>query len=141
MSTITYIILAIVAIIVFLVVRRYRMFTSGMGAEESDKLLILTDQNYKHQIKQGVVLIDFWAIWCQPCKIQGPIVSLLAEENNNPEVKIAKLDIEKNPRAAQEFGIQNIPTMLILKDGKLVDKLVGMKSKKVLEKALEKVGG
>ena len=139
MSVTAYIIIGVVGVIVLLMIRRYRMFTAGIGQEDSEKLVILTDQNYKYQLKNGVVLIDFWAEWCQPCKIQGPIISQLAEENTRDNVKIAKLDVEKNPRASQEFGIQNIPTILIFKNGKIADKVVGLKSKKALEKVLEKV--
>lgn len=114
------------------------MFVSGVGTEQSEKLIILSDQNFKQQIKHGVVLVDFWAEWCQPCKIQGPIINQLAEENANEGIKIAKLDVEKNPKVSGELGIRNIPTMIVFKNGEIKEKLVGLKTKKVLEKTLQK---
>lgn len=138
MGTIGYILIGLVVVIVFLMIRRYRMFMSGVGTVDSDKLVFLTDNNFKKQIKQGIVLVDFWAEWCQPCKIQGPIVSQLAEENTNENITIAKLDVEKNQQAAQQLGIKNIPTLIIFKNGKEFERIVGLKTKNVLKKALDK---
>ncbi len=138
MGTIGYILIGLVVVIVFLMIRRYRMFMSGVGTVDSDKLVFLTDNNFKKQIKQGIVLVDFWAEWCQPCKIQGPIVSQLAEENTNENITIAKLDVEKNQQAAQQLGIKNIPTLIIFKNGKEFERIVGLKNKNVLKKALDK---
>ncbi len=111
---------------------------SGVGTEDSDKLVEFTDQNFKQQLKTKVVLIDFWAEWCQPCKIQGPIVSTVAEENNDNNVKVGKLDVEKNQKTAQQLGIRNIPTIIIFKDGKEFERLVGLKNKNVLKKSITK---
>ncbi len=138
MGTIGYILIGLVVVIVFFMIRRYRMFMSGVGTVDSDKLVFLTDNNFKKQIKQGIVLVDFWAEWCQPCKIQGPIVSQLAEENTNENITIAKLDVEKNQQAAQQLGIKNIPTLIIFKNGKEFERIVGLKTKNVLKKALDK---
>jgi len=138
MSTTAYIIIAVVIILAFLMIRRYRMFMSGVGTEDSDKLVEFTDQNFKQQLKTKVVLIDFWAEWCQPCKIQGPIVSTVAEENNDNNVKVGKLDVEKNQKTAQQLGIRNIPTIIIFKDGKEFERLVGLKNKNVLKKSITK---
>ena len=138
MGTIGYTLIGLVVVIVFLMIRRYRMFMSGVGTVDSDKLVFLTDNNFKKQIKQGIVLVDFWAEWCQPCKIQGPIVSQLAEENTNENITIAKLDVEKNQQAAQQLGIKNIPTLIIFKNGKEFERIVGLKNKNVLKKALDK---
>ncbi|MCK5846638.1 MAG: thioredoxin [Bacteroidales bacterium] len=131
-----YIIIIIVAALAFFMIRRYRMFMSGVDTPDSEKLLRFTDKNFSHQIKNGIVLIDFWAEWCQPCKIQGPIVSQLAEDNTDKNVKIGKLNVEKSPKAAQKLGIKNIPTIIIFKSGKEAKRMIGLKNKKVLEKAI-----
>ncbi len=116
--------------------RRFKMLNSANpGQPESDKLTILSDATFKKQISKGVSLVDFWADWCRPCKIQGPIVSELADEISD-KAKICKLDVQNNQRIAGELGIRNIPTILIFKDGKVVNKFVGVKTKKVLLKGL-----
>ena len=131
-----YIIIIVVVGIVVFMFRRYKMFVSGIDTPESEKLLNFSDKNFSHQIKNGIVLIDFWAEWCQPCKIQGPIVSQLAEDNNDKNVKIGKLNVEKNPKVANMLGIRNIPTIIIFKSGKEVQRLVGLKNKKALGKSI-----
>ncbi|OIO99455.1 MAG: thioredoxin [Bacteroidetes bacterium CG2_30_33_31] len=109
-----------------------------MNSKVSDKLIILTDINFKNQISKGVTLVDFWADWCQPCKIQGPIISELADEIDG-KAKICKLDVQNNPKTSNELMIRNIPTIIIFKEGKPVKQFVGIKSKKVLLKALEEI--
>lgn len=138
MSTVGYIVIAVIVVLAFLMIRRYRMFMTGVTAEESDKLVTFNDQNFKQQLKTKVVLIDFWAEWCQPCKIQGPIVNQLAADNEDDNVKIGKMDVEKNQKTAQQLGIRNIPTLIIFKNGKEFERLVGLKNKAVLNKAIAK---
>jgi thioredoxin 1 len=138
MSTLAYITIAVIVLLAFLMIRRYRMFMSGVGTEESEKLLAFTDQNFKQHLKTKVVLVDFWAEWCQPCKIQGPIVSQVAADNEDDNVKVGKLDVEKNQKTAQQLGIRNIPTLIIFKNGKEFERLVGLKNKNVLNKAIAK---
>ncbi|MBE0650559.1 MAG: thioredoxin [Bacteroidales bacterium] len=116
--------------------KRYKLISSGSGKPESEKLTILTDATFKKQISKGVSLVDFWADWCTPCKIQGPVVSELADEMND-KAKICKLDVQHNQRIPGELGIRNIPTIMIFKDGKMVNKFVGVKTKSVLLKGLK----
>lgn len=130
-----------VGIIVILLIvsfyKRYKMIKNmDSNAVDSVNLIILVDARFKKQIKTGVTLIDFWAPWCMPCKIQGPIVSEVADELNG-KAAICKLNIDENKRTASELGIRSIPTILIFKDGKVVNKLVGVKSKSVLVKAVK----
>lgn len=102
-------------------------------------VLELNDQNFDQEIKNfsGVALVDFWASWCMPCKMQGPIIDQLAEElKDKSNIKIAKLNVEENQLKSQEFEIMSIPALKIFKDGKVVEDMVGMQSKKVL---LEKI--
>lgn len=137
-----YWIIGIVILVVILGVfmyRRYKMFSPALGNhEDSSKLINLNDNNFKAYIKQGVTLVDFWAAWCQPCKLQGPIVSQLADELSTNGVKICKMDIEKNPKIAKELGIKSIPTIVIFKKGKEYQKFVGLKGKGPLLKAMKK---
>ena len=114
---------------------RYKGMVAGMNAEPSKKLVYLTDKNFKKQISKGVVMVDFWADWCQPCKILGPIVSEVADEIGDKAV-VAKLDVQNNPKTSQELMIRNIPTIIIFKNGKPFKQFVGVKTKKVLLKAL-----
>ncbi len=123
-------------ILVFSFYRRYKMMATVSGKPESEKLVILTDATFKKQIAKGVSLVDFWAAWCTPCKIQGPMVSEVAEEIGD-EAKICKLDVQNNQRVAAELGIRNIPTILVFKNGKIVKKFVGVKTKSVLMKAVK----
>lgn len=137
----TYLIIGIVIFIslAFWFIKKYKSFVSGMNnVVESQKLIILTDANFKAQTKSGIALVDFWADWCTPCKIQGPIINELAEEAKF-DVKICKLDVQNNQRTAQELSIRSIPTIIIFKDGKVVKQLVGVKTKSVLEKTLREV--
>lgn len=101
--------------------------------------LELNDQNFDQEIKnfEGVALVDFWASWCMPCKMQGPIIDQLAEElKDKSNIKITKLNVEENPAKSQEFEIMSIPSLKIFKNGKVVDDMVGVQSKNVL---LEKI--
>mgnify|MGYP000663359837 CR=1 FL=1 len=82
------------------------------------------------------VLVDFWADWCQPCKMIAPIVEDLAEEYDG-KMSFAKVDIDANPNIAMKFGIRSIPTLLVFKDGAPIDQVVGAVPKAVLKKRLE----
>ena len=107
-----------------------------MSKPPSVNVKILTDQNFSSTIKSGVSLVDFWAAWCGPCRVQGPIVDEIADEIGD-KAKICKLDIDQHKKIAGQLGIQSIPTILIFKDGKMVQKFVGVKTKTTLIKAIE----
>jgi len=101
--------------------------------------LELTDSNFDDIVLKSdkLVIVDFWAIWCGPCRIIGPIVQEIGEEYSD-QVIVGKLDVDNNPNVSRKYGIRNIPTLLFFKDGKVVDKQVGSVPKPVLVKKLEK---
>ena len=96
----------------------------------------LTDDNFQSTVKDNdLVLIDFWAPWCGPCKALAPVLEELAAEHSN--VVIAKMNTDENPNTASQHGIMSIPTMMIFKNGELVDRLVGVLPKPVIVGKLE----
>lgn len=105
--------------------------------------LVLTDQNFEAEVlKSDVpVLVDFFATWCGPCKIQGPIVAELAGELAGQAVKVATLDVDAAPQTAQRFQVMSIPTLMIFKGGAPVEQMVGLHSKEDLKVKLQKVMG
>jgi len=99
----------------------------------------ITDSNYKELINSGKpVVIDFWATWCGPCRMVGPIIEELAATYGEQAV-IGKCDVDNNSDVTTEFGIRNIPTVIFFKDGKQVDKQVGSASKSVFEEKLKAI--
>jgi thioredoxin 1 len=102
------------------------------------KVLTLTEQNFQQQTKNKLVLVDFWASWCAPCRMMAPVLNDVASELNGNS-HVGKVDIEKFQNLATEFKIRNIPTMVLFKDGKEVNRFVGIKSKDFLLKEIAKV--
>ncbi len=100
--------------------------------------LEITDSNFEEVVlKSGKpVLVDFWAEWCGPCRMVGPVVEELAKEYDGKAV-VGKMDVDNNPKIATEYGIMSIPALLFFKDGKVVDKQVGAVPKHVLANKLE----
>jgi thioredoxin 1 len=101
----------------------------------SDNVKMLTDANFESTIGKGVSLVDFWAPWCGPCRVQGPIVDEVADEMVS-KASVCKLNVDENPLTARKYGIQSIPTILIFRDGKPVQKFVGIKNKNTLINSL-----
>jgi thioredoxin 1 len=99
--------------------------------------LVITDSNFDELLKSGKpMVVDFWAEWCGPCKMIGPIVEELAHEYEE-KVIIGKLDVDENNDITSRFGIRNIPTILFFKDGVQVDKQVGATQKSVMVQKIE----
>ncbi len=100
------------------------------------KTVILTDSNFDEVINSGKpVLVDFWAEWCGPCKMIGPVVEELAGDYDGRAV-VAKLNVDENPETTAKFGVRSIPTLLVFKGGQIVDKQVGAVPKSVLNQKL-----
>jgi thioredoxin 1 len=96
----------------------------------------ITDDNFEQNVLQSdkLVVVDFWAEWCGPCRMVGPILEELANENSN--VIIGKMNVDDNPEVPTQMGIRNIPTLLFFKGGKVVNKFVGATSKSEYQKII-----
>lgn len=101
--------------------------------------LAITDSNFEELVASGKpVVVDFWATWCGPCKKIGPFIEELAEEYKDQAV-IGKCDVEENDDLAMRFGVRNVPTVLFIKSGEVVDKQVGAAAKSVFEDKLKAI--
>ena len=100
----------------------------------------LTDANFDTEVTQHdkPVLVDFWAVWCGPCQMQGPIVEEVATAMEG-KVKVGKVNVDENPQVSQKFGIMSIPTIMIFKSGTVVKQFIGVQSKETLLSELNKL--
>jgi thioredoxin 1 len=104
------------------------------------KALEVSDSTFEQEVLQSKepVLVDFWAVWCGPCKAIAPIVEELAGDYEG-KLKVMKLDVDNNPRTAVAYGVQSIPTLLVFKDGKPAERIIGAVPKKVIVDKLQGV--
>jgi len=103
----------------------------------SDKVKTFSDSNFDEETRKGVVLVDFWAEWCGPCRRLAPTVDALADEYDG-RATVAKLNVDDNPAVPSRFMIRGIPTMLLFKDGQLADTIVGLTAKEDISRMIDK---
>src|SRR3989449_10891754 len=103
----------------------------------SDKVMTFTDTNFETETRAGVVLVDFWAEWCGPCKRLAPTVDALATEYG-AKLTVGKLNVDDNPNTAFKFQIRGIPALLLFKAGEVVESVVGLAPKEDLKKVIDK---
>ena len=126
----------IVILVSLYFIARARMKNIPVVAD-SDRILTLTDKNFQHQTKNRLVLVDFWAAWCAPCRMMAPVLNDVSSEL--PENSfVGKVDIELYQSLAQKFQVRNIPTLVLLKNGKEINRFVGVKSKEFLLEQIQK---
>jgi thioredoxin 1 len=128
----------IVAVFVFRTIAMVQMKKAPMVADH-EKVLTLTDQNFQQKTKNKVVLVDFWASWCAPCRMMAPVLNDVASELNGNS-HIGKVDVQQFQSLANQFKVRSIPTLILLKNGIEINRFVGIKSKEFLLKEMAKVG-
>ncbi|MEI7981261.1 MAG: thioredoxin [Bacteroidota bacterium] len=128
---------ALLVLVGFFILSARQKMKSLKNVKESDKIKILTDQNFQNKIKTGTVLVDFWAAWCMPCKLMVPVLNDVAEETNG-KVTIAKVNVDEQKATAAKFGIRSIPTMILFQNGREVKRIVGVKTKEYLLKEFDR---
>ena len=128
----------ITTLIVFRYLAMAKIKNTPMVADHAN-VLTLTEQNFQQQTKNKVVLVDFWATWCAPCRMMAPVLNDVASELSENS-HIGKVDIEQFQSLAQKFKVRSIPTLILFKNGVEINRFVGIKSKEFLLKEIAKVG-
>jgi len=137
MSITLIIISALLTVFIIYMIYSFRRMKNMAAVPESEKILTLTDKNFQNQTKKGLVMVDFWAEWCMPCKVMGPVLNELAEDQNF-KATVAKLNVDHYQPVSRQFGVRGIPTLILFKDGKEVDRFTGVKPKDFLIKQVSK---
>jgi thioredoxin 1 len=140
MQTVLIIVASLILLFVLLqFFARYQMKKTPL-VEDSHKILTLTDKNFQQQTNNKLVLVDFWASWCAPCRMMAPILNELAEsESTTNAFYVGKVNIEQYQSLAQKYGVRSIPTLVVFKIGKEVSRFVGVKTKDYLLEQLKKL--
>lgn len=130
MSITLIIILAVVGLLVVLITVNYFKMKNAKPVETSKKIVALGNKNFKLALKKEVLLVDFWAPWCGPCKMVAPTLNEIAETEE--DITIGKVNVDNNQDLAKKYKVRNIPTMVIFKNGVEVGRIVGVKTKKAI---------
>lgn len=128
MSTTLIIVLAFAGAIIVYFAYIIRKMKRIPVVEDHGEIIKLNDSNFKQQIASGIVLVDFWAEWCMPCKMMAPILNEVADEVSNG-VKVCKLNVDQAKQTAAKYNVRSIPTIIVFKNGKEVKRIVGVKQK------------
>ena len=129
--------IVVIAVVAVLFYRSYSKMKNAPAVADSELIEHLTAQNFAHKTKSGVVLVDFWASWCMPCKMMAPILNEVAEATAETAT-IYKLNVDEQQEVAARYGIRNIPTMILFKDGKEVERIIGVKPKDYILSSIQK---
>jgi thioredoxin 1 len=105
---------------------------------DNENILTLTDKNFQHQTKNKLILVDFWASWCAPCRMMAPVLNEVADELTGNSF-VGKVNIEEYQSLAQKFQVRNIPTLVLIKNGVEVNRFVGIKNKEFLLQQINKM--
>jgi len=131
------IITAIVIVAFVLLILKARSTMKNIPVvEDHKKILTLTDKNFQQVSKNKIILVDFWAAWCAPCKMMAPVLNDVAEELTG-NTHVGKVNIEQFQSLAQKYQVRSIPTFILFKNGKEIDRFVGMKTKDFLVKQIQ----
>lgn len=106
----------------------------------SEAILEITDDNFAAQVQEteGLTMVDFWAVWCGPCRYVEPVVAELAEDYQDKGLRVGKLNVDENPATAAQFHVTSIPRIMFFKDGELVDTVIGAVPRPHLEERIQK---
>lgn len=126
-----YIGIAIGVLFIGYIIYAYQKMKKVEDVPPSNKIKQLSNKNFKAVVRSGLVLVDFWAPWCAPCKIIAPTLNEIAEEYSS-KITIAKVNVEKNEVLARKYNIRNIPTLVLFDKGKELKRISGVKPKKAL---------
>ncbi|MHB9056259.1 MAG: thioredoxin [Paludibacteraceae bacterium] len=128
-------VVVLVAIMIYFTRKKMASLTT---VKTNENILTLNEANFNHQIKGKLVLIDFWAEWCGPCKIMLPTLNEIAA-SDDINFNVAKVDVDKNKALAQKYSIRSIPTLIAFRDGKEMNRFIGVKTKNFLINEMKKL--
>jgi thioredoxin 1 len=137
MQTTLIITMIIIAVLVSLYLIARAKIKNIPTVADSDRILTLTDKNFQYQTKNKLVLVDFWASWCAPCRMMAPVLNEVSEQLPGTSF-VGKVNIEQFQSLAQKFQVRNIPTLVLLQNGKEINRFVGIKSKEFLLEQIQK---
>jgi thioredoxin 1 len=136
-ATLIYIIVGVLILFFGLIVFNYFKMKNAKPVKTSKQIKVLANKNFKNITKKGVVLVDFWAPWCAPCKIIAPLLNDIAESQNG--FTVAKVNVDHNQQLAKKYKVKSIPTMVILKNGTVAGRIIGVKTKRAILKEVNAV--